>query len=59
MSRLEESTDLARAKKLEARGRKAIEASDNNELRSVVEQMWDLFPIDAKTRRMGFDSGVR
>jgi molecular chaperone DnaK len=59
VSRLEECTDLGKAKKLEARGRKAIEASDNNELRSVVEQMWDLFPIDAKTRSMGFDSGVR
>ncbi|MGE0549834.1 MAG: Hsp70 family protein [Kofleriaceae bacterium] len=59
ISRLEETTDLGRAKKLEARGRKAIDASDNQELRSVVEQMWDLFPIDAETRRMGFDSGVR
>jgi molecular chaperone DnaK len=59
VSRIEESTDLGRAKKLEARGRKAIEAGDNTELRSVVEQMWELFPIDPKTRRMGFDSGVR
>ena len=59
VSRLEECTDLGRAKKLEARGRKAIEASDTTELRSVVEQMWELFPVDPKTRRMGFDSGVR
>ncbi len=59
VSRIEETTDLGRAKKLEARGRKAIETSNNDELRSVVEQMWDLFPVDPKTRRMGFDSGVR
>jgi molecular chaperone DnaK len=59
VSRLEESTDLGRAKKLEARGRKAIEASNNGELRGVVEQMWELFPVDPEARRMGFDSGVR
>jgi molecular chaperone DnaK len=59
VSRLEECTDLPKAKKLEARGRKAIDASDTPELRTVVEQMWELFPVDAQARRMGFDSGVR
>ncbi len=59
VSRLEESTDLAKAKKLEVRGRKAIDSGDSTELRSVVEQLRDLFPVDAQSRRMGFDSGVR
>jgi hypothetical protein len=59
VSRLEESTDLKRAKDLESRGRKALEANNTTELRSVVEQMWTLFPADPEARRMGFDSGVR
>jgi molecular chaperone DnaK len=59
VSRLEETTDLKRAKALESRGRKAMETNNTAELRSVVEQMWELFPADPEARRMGFDSGVR
>ena len=59
VSRLEETKDLKRAKSLESRGRKALEANNTAELRTVVEQMWELFPADPEARRMGFDSGVR
>ena len=58
-SRLTESTDLVRAKELEADGRAALDRGDNGRLRGVVEQLRDLLPADPVTRRMSYDSGVR
>lgn len=59
VSRIEEATDLPKAKKLESKGKKALARSDNAELKAVVEQLRDLFPADPAIRRMSYESGVR
>ncbi|MBT8492026.1 MAG: Hsp70 family protein, partial [Deltaproteobacteria bacterium] len=59
VSRIEETSDLPKAKQLESRGRKALDKGDTGELRSVVKQMWELIPADPATRRMSYESGVR
>jgi molecular chaperone DnaK len=58
-SRVAETTDLPRAKKLEAEGKAAMAARDSAKLRAVVEQLRDLLPADPVARRMSYESGVQ
>ena len=53
------ASDLLKANQLVEQGRAAIERGDTASLRTVVEQLWQLLPIDVQTRRLGFDSGIR
>jgi molecular chaperone DnaK len=59
VSRIEETTDLPKAKELAARGDKAIAKNDTNALRSIVKEYWELLPSDPVVKRMSYDSGVR
>jgi molecular chaperone DnaK len=58
-SEIGSATDLVAAQKLVDQGRAAIERNDNASLRTIVEQLWRLLPVDVQTRRLGFDSGIR
>jgi molecular chaperone DnaK len=58
-SEIGSATDLPKAKALVDQGRAAIERGDTASLRTVVEQLWRLLPVDVQTRRLGFDSGIR
>jgi molecular chaperone DnaK len=58
-SEIGSATDLLAANKLVEQGRAAIERNDNASLRSIVEQLWRLLPVDVQSRRLGFDSGIR
>jgi molecular chaperone DnaK len=58
-SEIGSATDLVAAQKLVEQGRAAIERNDNASLRTIVEQLWRLLPVDVQTRRLGFDSGIR
>lgn len=58
-SEIGSATNLLEAKALVDQGRAAIERGDVARLRTVVEQLWRLLPVDVQTRRLGFDSGIR
>ncbi len=53
------ASDLLKANQLVDQGRAAIERGDTASLRTIVEHLWQLLPIDVQTRRLGFDSGIR
>ncbi len=57
-SRLDNATDLPRARTLIAEGQRALDTRDTAALRDVVEKLWRLLPVDARQRRQGYDSGV-
>ena len=57
-SRLDNATDLPRARELFAAGQAALDRRDTAGLRDAVEKLWRLLPVDAKQRRQGYDSGV-
>jgi molecular chaperone DnaK len=58
-SEIGSASDLLKAKELVDQGRAAIERNDTASLRTIVEHLWRLLPIDVQTRRLGFDSGIR
>jgi molecular chaperone DnaK len=58
-SEADQATDLVRAHRLVRDGRKALERGDTAGLRSITEELQRLLPIDAHTRRLGHESGVR
>ena len=58
-SDVDRATDLPRAQILVRRGRDALARNDRNELQSIVKEIWKLLPVDAASRRLSFDSGVR
>ena len=58
-SGIDSATDLPRARTLVEEGRMAIDRSDTQGLRRIVENLWRLLPADVESRRLSFDSGVR
>jgi molecular chaperone DnaK len=52
-------SDLPRAEKLVAEGRAALDRGDTGTVKRVTEQLWRLLPVDAQTRRLGHDSGLK
>jgi molecular chaperone DnaK len=58
-SQADQATDMVRARSLVQAGRKAIERSDMDALRPIVQDLWKLLPVSAQQRRLGHDSGVR
>lgn len=58
-SEVSRTTDLPRAQKLVAEGKRAVDKGDNETLRKVVKDLWSLLPEDSEARKRGFDSGVR
>ena len=58
-SRIDNATDLVKAKSLVDRGQQAKLQRDNAALRDIVEQLWKLMPVDRESRRQGYESGVR
>ncbi len=58
-SEIDSASDLPRARRLVDEGRVAVEARDVEKLRGIVRQLWNLLPVDARSRRKAFDSGVR
>jgi hypothetical protein len=59
VSRIEETTDLPKARELANQGETAIARDDTAALRKVVKDLWDLMPTDPVARRMGYESGLR
>lgn len=59
LSRLDQSTDLARAQQLAMEGRKLRDAGDREGLRRVCREIRRLQPPDPEDRRLGHESGVR
>ncbi len=53
------ASNLPRAQKLVAEGRKAVERGETQALRPICEALWQLLPVDVSQRRLSFDSGVR
>ena len=58
-SEADQSTDQVRAQVQVRDGRKALERGDNAALRTNVEELWRLLPVDAQSKKLGYDSGVR
>jgi molecular chaperone DnaK len=58
-SRVDSATDLPRATALVARGRAAAGKRDEVELHRVVDELEELLPVEERTRRLGWSSGVR
>jgi molecular chaperone DnaK len=59
VARLEEMTDLPKARDLAREGELAVKASDTRALRSVVEKLFGLLPTGQTTRRLSYDSGLQ
>ncbi len=57
-SRVDSATDLPRARALLADGQRALEQRDMAVLRSVVEKLWKLMPVDVQERSKGYQSGI-
>lgn len=57
-SRAHELTDTEVADELFARGVKAIDDGNGEDLQNIVRQLWRLLPDVALRRQQGFDSGV-
>ena len=58
-SEVSRTTDLPRAQKLVAEGKKAVDKGDTESLRKIVKELWALLPEDSEARKRGFESGVR
>ena len=58
-SEVSRTTDLPRAQKLVAEGKRAVDKGDTEALRRIVKDLWALLPEDSEARKRGFDSGVR
>jgi molecular chaperone DnaK len=57
-SQVDSASDLPKARGLLADGHKAIEKKDMAALRTIVEGLWKLLPVDAQERKKSYDSGV-
>ncbi len=57
-SRLSESTNLRRANELVARGNEARRNNNEDELRNIVHELWQLMPVDAEEQARGHGSGL-
>ncbi|APR84198.1 Chaperone protein DnaK [Minicystis rosea] len=52
-------TDIVKAQALVRDGRKAVARNDMAALKPIVEALWELLPVSAQSRKLGYDSGVR
>ncbi|MFT3774096.1 MAG: Hsp70 family protein [Minicystis sp.] len=52
-------TDIVRAQALVRDGKKAVARGDMAALKSIVEGLWELLPVSAQSKKLGYDSGVR
>ena len=57
-SRISESTDLRRATELVAKGNDARRRNDEQELKSIVYELWRLAPVDSEEQARGHGSGL-
>src|SRR5262249_40463637 len=55
-SEADQCTDLVKAQALVREGRKAVERGDSAALRPIVEELWTLLPVDAQSKKLGYDS---
>jgi len=58
-SEVDRATDLVKAQKLVADGRRALDRDDMVALRSIVKDLQKLLPADVRERQRGYESGVR
>ncbi len=58
-SSADQATDLPRAQKLVAEGRRAIERGDMAALRTITQDLFKLLPATAQDRKLSYESGVR
>jgi molecular chaperone DnaK len=56
---LSRCTDLPRAQRLVAEGKAAQARGDDAGVRTAVQGLWALMPVDEQARRRSFDSGVQ
>ena len=59
VARIHEVSDLPKGNKLVEEGHKALGADDQLQLKNIVREIWQLLPLDQKTRMENFDSGIR
>jgi molecular chaperone DnaK len=52
-------TDIVKAQTLVRDGRKAVARGDMTALKPIVEGLWELLPVSAQSKKLGYDSGVR
>jgi molecular chaperone DnaK len=57
-SRISESTDLRRATELVAKGNDARRRNDEQELKTIVYELWRLAPVDSEEQARGHGSGL-
>lgn len=57
-SQIDNTTDLPKARSLMTDGQRAIKEKNNTMLRTIVENLWKLLPVDLQTRSKGHQSGV-
>ena len=57
-SHVEEATDPKAAKQIIGRAREAREQADSERLKSLVTELWRLFPAEARQRRLSHRSGI-
>ena len=53
------AADIVKAQALVRDGRKAVARGDMAALRPIVESLWELLPVSAQSKKLGYDSGVR
>jgi len=58
-SRIDTSTNPAKAQSLMQKARAAESTGNRRALEQVVRELWALFPTHAEEKSLGFDSGVR
>jgi molecular chaperone DnaK len=58
-SEADRASDIVKAQALVRDGRKAVARGDMPALRPIVESLWELLPVSAQSKKLGYDSGVR
>jgi molecular chaperone DnaK len=58
-SEVNQASDLPRAEKLVQEGRAALARRDTIAVKQVTQQLWKLMPVDAQTRKLSHESGLR
>jgi molecular chaperone DnaK len=53
------ATDIVKAQALVRDGKKAVQRGDMAALKPIVEALWELLPVSAQSKKLGYDSGVR
>ena len=58
-SEADRATDIVKAQALVRDGKKAQGRGDMQALKPIVETLWELLPVTAQSKKLGYDSGVR